>query len=113
MVRIHRGYRRNDQPGILTHVAAAGYPSRPVTLIVNCTPSGPSDMLARVVGRQMEKVPGRPFVIDNRAGGAGNVVTESRPCGSGVSLAAGSTRRCGFAVGMSLNASSVPVSCCR
>src|SRR5579871_263389 len=63
--------------GIATRAVAAGYPSRPVTLIVAFTPGGPSDVLARIVGRQMEKVVGQPFVIDNRPGGAGNIAAET------------------------------------
>jgi tripartite-type tricarboxylate transporter receptor subunit TctC len=63
--------------GISTRAAAADYPTRPVTLIVAFTPGGPSDVLARIIGRQMEKVLGQPFVIDNRPGGAGNIAAET------------------------------------
>jgi tripartite-type tricarboxylate transporter receptor subunit TctC len=63
--------------GVATPAAAADYPSRPVTLIVAFTPGGPSDVLARIIGRQMEKVLGQPFVIDNRPGGAGNIAAET------------------------------------
>ena len=52
---------------------AADYPARPVNLIVAFTPGGPSDVLARIVGRQLEKILGQPFIIDNRPGGAGNI----------------------------------------
>ena len=63
--------------GFATQAVAAGYPSRPVTLIVAFTPGGPSDVLARIVGRQMEKMLGQPIVIDNRPGGAGNIAAET------------------------------------
>jgi tripartite-type tricarboxylate transporter receptor subunit TctC len=56
---------------------AADYPTRPVTLVVAFTPGGPSDVLARIVGRQLEKVLRQPFVIENRPGGAGNIAAES------------------------------------
>jgi tripartite-type tricarboxylate transporter receptor subunit TctC len=56
---------------------AADYPTRPVTLIVAYTPGGPSDVLARIIGWQMEKVLGQPVVIDNRPGGAGNIAAET------------------------------------
>ncbi len=56
---------------------AADYPIRPVTLIVGFTPGGPSDVLARIVGRQLEKILGQTFVIDNRPGGAGNIAAET------------------------------------
>jgi tripartite-type tricarboxylate transporter receptor subunit TctC len=63
--------------GIAPQAMAADYPTRPVTLIVAFTPGGPSDVLARIIGRQMEKVLGQPFVIDNRPGGAGNIAAET------------------------------------
>jgi tripartite-type tricarboxylate transporter receptor subunit TctC len=56
---------------------AADYPTRPVNLLVAFTPGGPSDVLARIVGRQLEKILGQPFVIDNRPGGAGNIAAET------------------------------------
>ncbi len=55
---------------------AAGYPTRPVTLVVAFTPGGPSDVLARIIGKQLEHVLGQPFVIENRPGGAGNIAAE-------------------------------------
>jgi tripartite-type tricarboxylate transporter receptor subunit TctC len=55
---------------------AADYPARAVTLVVAFTPGGPSDVLARIVGKQLEKVLGQPFVIENRPGGAGNIAAE-------------------------------------
>jgi tripartite-type tricarboxylate transporter receptor subunit TctC len=59
------------------HAAAAEYPARPVNLIVAFTPGGPSDVLARIIGRQLEKILGRTFVIDNRPGGSGNIAAET------------------------------------
>jgi tripartite-type tricarboxylate transporter receptor subunit TctC len=57
-------------------VAAAEYPSRPVTLVVAFTPGGPSDVLARIVGKKMEQLLGQPFVIENRPGAGGNIAAE-------------------------------------
>jgi len=48
-----------------------------VNLIVAFTPGGPSDVLARIIGRQLEKILGQTFVIDNRPGGAGNIAAET------------------------------------
>ena len=56
---------------------AADYPTRPVTLVVAFTPGGPSDVLARIVGKQLEKILHQPFVIENRPGGAGNIAAEA------------------------------------
>ena len=44
--------------------AAADYPVRPVTLVVAFTPGGPSDVLARIVGKKLEQLLGQPFVIE-------------------------------------------------
>ena len=56
---------------------AADYPNRPVTLVVAFTPGGPSDVLARIVGKQMEQLLGVPFVIENRPGAGGNIAADS------------------------------------
>jgi tripartite-type tricarboxylate transporter receptor subunit TctC len=56
---------------------AADYPVRPVNLIVAFPPGGPSDVLARIVGRQLEKILGQTFVVENRPGGAGNIAAEA------------------------------------
>jgi tripartite-type tricarboxylate transporter receptor subunit TctC len=55
---------------------AAEYPTRPVTLIVAFTPGGPSDVLARIVGKKLEQLLGQPFVIENRPGAGGNIAAE-------------------------------------
>ena len=55
---------------------AAEYPSRPVTLMVAFPPGGPSDVLARIVGKKMEQLLGAPFVIENRPGAGGNIAAE-------------------------------------
>src|SRR5260370_19355880 len=60
----------------MSYATAADYPSRPVNLIVAFAPGGPSDVLARIVGHQLEKILGQPFIIDNRPGGSGNIAAE-------------------------------------
>jgi tripartite-type tricarboxylate transporter receptor subunit TctC len=55
---------------------AADYPVRPISLVVAFTPGGPSDVLSRIIGKQMEKSLGQPVVIDNRPGGGGNIAAE-------------------------------------
>jgi tripartite-type tricarboxylate transporter receptor subunit TctC len=56
--------------------SAADYPSRPVTLVVAFTPGGPSDVLARIVGKKMGDILGQTFVIENRPGAGGNIAAE-------------------------------------
>jgi tripartite-type tricarboxylate transporter receptor subunit TctC len=53
------------------------YPTRPVTLVVAFTPAGPSDVLARVLGRKLEEVLKHPFIIVNRPGAGGNIGAEA------------------------------------
>jgi tripartite-type tricarboxylate transporter receptor subunit TctC len=55
---------------------AADYPSRPVTLVVAFPPGGPSDVLARIVGKKMEELFGQPFVIENKPGAGGNIAAD-------------------------------------
>jgi tripartite-type tricarboxylate transporter receptor subunit TctC len=57
-------------------VQAADYPTRPVNLVVAFTPGGPSDVLARIIGKKLEQILGQPFVIENRPGAGGNVAAE-------------------------------------
>jgi tripartite-type tricarboxylate transporter receptor subunit TctC len=63
--------------GALSAVHAQTYPTRPVTLVVAFTPAGPSDVLARVVGRKLEELLKQPFIIVNRPGAGGNIGAEA------------------------------------
>ncbi len=58
-------------------LAQATYPSRPVKLVVGFAASGPTDILARVVGGGMSKVLGEQMIIENRVGSGGNIATEA------------------------------------
>jgi tripartite-type tricarboxylate transporter receptor subunit TctC len=49
---------------------AAGYPDRPVRLIVPFPPSGGTDIVARLVSRSLAEKFRQQFVIDNRPGAA-------------------------------------------
>ena len=55
---------------------AATYPEHPVTLVVAFTPGGPSDVLARIVGKKMGDILGKTFVIENKPGAGGNIAAE-------------------------------------
>ncbi|MDR4307789.1 tripartite tricarboxylate transporter substrate binding protein [Chelatococcus sambhunathii] len=64
---------------------AAGYPERPVTMVVPFPPGGASDQAARVVQTEFEKNLGGNVVIENRPGATGNTgagaVARSAPDG--------------------------------
>jgi tripartite-type tricarboxylate transporter receptor subunit TctC len=52
---------------------AAGYPDRPVRVIVPLPPGGSTEFAARTVAAEMQKLLGRLFVIEPRVGEAGMV----------------------------------------
>lgn len=58
-------------------LAQTTYPSRPVKLVVGFAASGPTDILARVVGGGMSKVLGEQMIVENRVGSGGNIATEA------------------------------------
>jgi len=53
--------------------AQGKYPSQPVKLIVALPAGGSVDMIARTLGQRLSAAMGQPFVIDNRAGGSGQI----------------------------------------
>lgn len=57
--------------------AASAYPNKPVKVVVPYPPGGPTDIVARVVFQQVSEATGQQFVIDNRAGGGGNIGAEA------------------------------------
>lgn len=55
---------------------AQSYPTKPVRVIVTFPPGAGSDISTRLVTAKLSETFGRPFVIDNRAGAAGNIGVE-------------------------------------
>lgn len=55
------------------HAMAAGYPERPVTLVVPFPPGGVADTIARPLALAMGDKLGQPIVIENK-GGAGGAI---------------------------------------
>lgn len=56
--------------------AAAGYPARPIRMLVPNAPGSSVDTLSRIIGNKMTEVIGQQLVIDNRAGAGGVVGME-------------------------------------
>jgi tripartite-type tricarboxylate transporter receptor subunit TctC len=52
---------------------AAGYPTRPVKIIVPFAPAGPTDIMARVIASHLGDAIGGSMIVDNRAGAGGNI----------------------------------------
>jgi tripartite-type tricarboxylate transporter receptor subunit TctC len=56
--------------------AAQPYPQRPVRIIVNVTPGGGVDNVARIVSQHYHATWNQPFVVDNRTGAGGSIGVE-------------------------------------
>ena len=52
---------------------AATFPTKPVTIIVTFPPGGGTDLLARLIGGELQKVWGQTVIVDNRTGASGNI----------------------------------------
>lgn len=61
--------------------AHAGYPDRPVKIIVPFAPGGGTDLIARVLADSMMKDLGQPVIIENKPG-AGTIVGTTAAAGS-------------------------------
>ena len=60
--------------GALAQTAA--FPSKPLKIIVPFAPSGPNDIIARLVGQKLNELWGHPTVIENRGGAGGTIGVE-------------------------------------
>ena len=56
---------------------AQNYPARPVRLIVTVPPGGAADLVARVMAQKLGDALGQTFVVDNRAGGGGQIAADT------------------------------------
>lgn len=71
-------------------LADTAWPDKPVRLIVPYTPGGATDIVARLVAQKLADDTKWTFIVDNRAGGNGNigmdVVAKARPDGYTIGL---------------------------
>ena len=54
-------------------VHAAGFPDKPVTIIVPFPPGGSTDMLARMMTQKMSEKLGQPVIVENKPGATGAI----------------------------------------
>jgi tripartite-type tricarboxylate transporter receptor subunit TctC len=55
---------------------AQSYPTKPIRMVVHFPPGGPTDLVARMVGQELNKAWGQQVIIDNRPGAGGIVGVE-------------------------------------
>jgi tripartite-type tricarboxylate transporter receptor subunit TctC len=72
---------------------AEDYPTRPITDIVASTPGGGTDIVSRIVGEQLSKQLGQPFVVENLpgAGSLTGTVAAAKATPDGYTLQTGLT----------------------
>jgi len=61
-------------PGLgLKQVRAAGYPERPIKIIVPFAPAGPTDIMARILSTHLGDALGGTAIVENKPGAGGNI----------------------------------------
>jgi tripartite-type tricarboxylate transporter receptor subunit TctC len=58
-------------------VMAQTYPTQPVKILIGFGPGSAADILARLVGKQMEVSLGQPIVVENRPGNSSMIAAET------------------------------------
>jgi len=73
--------------------SAAGYPTRPITLVVPYAAGGGNDVLARAVAEPMGKMLGQSVVVENHGGAGGSIGTRlvAKAAPDGYTLGLGGT----------------------
>ena len=76
-----------------TSAGAQGYPDRAVKIFQGYAPGGNADTIARLVGNEMSKSLGAPFIVEVRSGAGGTIaassVAHAKPDGYTLLLATG------------------------
>lgn len=57
--------------------AQAGWPSKPIRLIVGYSPGGAVDIIARAVAQPLSAALGQPIVVENKPGGGTNIANRA------------------------------------
>jgi len=74
---------------VWTSAAQSNYPEKPVRLVVGFPPGSAVDVVARLLGQKLTEALGKPIVVENVAGAAGNIAAErvARTAPDGYTLA--------------------------
>ncbi|HUH60388.1 MAG TPA: tripartite tricarboxylate transporter substrate binding protein [Candidimonas sp.] len=57
-------------------LAQAAYPDRPIRMVVGFTAGGTTDVVARILGKEIGDALGQPVVVENRPGAGSNIASE-------------------------------------
>lgn len=52
---------------------AAGYPNKPIRMVVGFSAGGTTDIVARLIGQMLSEAWGQPVVVDTKPGAGGNI----------------------------------------
>ncbi|OWT66379.1 hypothetical protein CEY11_01200 [Candidimonas nitroreducens] len=87
--------------------AAESYPDRPIRLYVGFPPGGPTDIIARIIGRGLSEKLGQSVVVENRGGAGGMIaaraVASAKPDGYTLFVSVESSQTRGAALHKSLS----------
>jgi tripartite-type tricarboxylate transporter receptor subunit TctC len=61
----------------MTSISAQTYPTQPIKVVIGFGPGSAADILARLVGKQMEASLGQPIVVENRPGNSSMIAAET------------------------------------
>ena len=79
---------------IIGPASAAGYPDKPVKVIVPFAPAGPTDVMARLIAQKLSENLKQQFYVENHPGAGGNIgmlaVAKSAPDGYTILVASSS-----------------------
>ena len=54
-------------------MAQAAWPSKPINFIVPFPPGGPTDVVSRIVAKELAERLGQPIIVENKAGASGSI----------------------------------------